>query len=199
VPASRSQLALYLAIAVAVIVLGARTLRTSASEDAAASAASSRPAVRLVRPDGGQAVVVVHVVGAVRRAGVYRMRAGARVQDAVRRAGGARRAADLGAINLAARVADGQQIVVPVAAAAGTGAAAPAAAAPAPAAPSGPLNLNTATAEQLDQLDGIGPATASKILAWRREHGGFRTVDDLAQVPGIGPKRLAALRPHVTA
>jgi competence protein ComEA len=106
----------------------------------------------------------------------------------------ARAGADLNAINLAAKVSDGQQVVVPrrgTAAAPASGAAAPGG----PAAP--PVSLNSATAEQLDTLDGVGPATAAKILDWRRQHGGFRSVDDLGEIPGIGPKRLAALRGKV--
>jgi competence protein ComEA len=131
------------------------------------------------------------------------MASGARVRDAVERAGGARTAADLNAINLAARVVDGQQVVVPrrvpaAAHAAGTnGAASDGGQAEAAATAAAPISLNTASAEQLDTLEGVGPATAAKILAWRREHGGFRSVEDLGQVPGIGPKRLAALRPRV--
>ena len=101
---------------------------------------------------------------------------------------------DLNAINLAAKVADGQQVVVPRRGAAGVAAGGGAV----PGAPaSAPVNLNSATAEQLDTLDGVGPATATKILEWRQAHGGFRSVEDLAQVPGIGPKKLAALKPKV--
>jgi competence protein ComEA len=144
--------------------------------------------------------VIVDVVGAVRRPGVYTLRVGQRVQDAVRLAGGARRGADLQAINLAAKVADGQQIVVPrrgavasAAASAGGGVAAGGTGGPA----AGPVNLNTATLEQLDTLDGVGPATAQKILQYRQQHGGFGSVDDLTQIPGIGPKKLEALRSQV--
>jgi competence protein ComEA len=201
-PEIRPQLALYLAAALAVVVLGARMLRHDAAQRASASGGDGRAAaVHIVH--AGAADAIVHVVGAVRRSGVYRLAAGSRVQEAVRRAGGPRHDADLDAINLAARVADGQQIVVPARSAASSAVAA-AAIAGADASGSGgiaagPINLNTATADQLDRLDGVGPATAAKILAWRLEHGGFRSVDDLAQVPGIGPKRLAALRPHVSA
>jgi competence protein ComEA len=144
---------------------------------------------------GGRSAVV-HVAGAVRRPGVYQLGPGARVQDAVRRAGGPRRGADLDAVNLAARVADGQQIVVPRTAAA----TAPVAAGGDPGAgtaPSAPVSLGSATLDQLQTLDGVGPATAQKIVAYRTEHGGFRSVDDLANVPGIGPKKLAAIKPHV--
>jgi competence protein ComEA len=141
------------------------------------------------------------VAGAVRTPGVYRLRDGERVQDAVRRAGGPRAGADLNAINLAAKVADGQQVVVPRRGAAGaaalSGAGAGAGAGEPGSAPQAPVSLNSATAEQLDTLDGVGPATASKILEYRRQHGGFRSIDDLGEIPGIGPKRLAALRGKV--
>ena len=131
---------------------------------------------------------------------MYRLPAGARVRDAVERAGGARASGDVNAINLAAKVADGQQIVVPSRARGGAPAAASApagGAAAAGAAPGPPISLNSATAEQLDTLDGVGPATAQKIIAWRTQHGGFRSVADLGQVPGIGPKKLAALKDRV--
>jgi competence protein ComEA len=152
---------------------------------------------------------VVHVVGAVRRPGVYRLRLGQRVEDAIRRAGGARESTDLQAINLAAKIADGQQVVVPrrAAAAAGGGGAAAGGGGPGGAAggggaagtaPSAPINLNSATAEQLDTLDGVGPATAQKILEYRTQHGGFSSIDDLAQISGIGPKKLEALKAQVT-
>ena len=140
--------------------------------------------------EGGRPVVV-HVAGAVRRPGVYRMRPSARVDDAVGRAGGATRRADLSQVNLAAKVEDGRQVLVPRRARAG------ALAVPAETAPNVPLNLNTATLEQLDELDGIGPATAQSILEYREEHGGFGSVEELGQVPGIGDVRLASLREQV--
>ena len=203
---SRSQLLAYAAAAIVVAVLGVRYMhgQQGSGGGPAGTASSTRdgapaPTVRIGRAGGGSALV--HVAGAVRRPGVYRLRSGARIQDAVRRAGGARPRGDLNAINLAAKVADGQQVVVPPRAPAGAtpaGAAAPATAAAGVAtAPAAPVSLNSATAEQLDTLDGVGPVTAQKIIAWREEHGGFRSVDDLGQVPGIGPKRLAALRDHV--
>jgi competence protein ComEA len=148
---------------------------------------------RTVTFSSGGRSAVVHVAGAVRRPGVYELAAGARVQDAVRRAGGPRRGADVDAVNLAARVADGQQIVVPSAAPGSSPGTAGAAGAP----PSAPISLGSATLEQLETLDGVGPATAQKIVAYRTEHGGFRAVEDLANVPGIGPKKLAAIKPHV--
>jgi competence protein ComEA len=138
------------------------------------------------------AALVVHVVGSVRRPGLYRLREGSRIADAVRRAGGATRRADLSLINLAAPVADGLQVVVPRRApAAGTDAAGETGSAQAP---SGPVHLNTATLEQLDELPGVGPSTAQKILDFRQEHGAFTSVDELDAVPGIGPARLEQLR-----
>jgi competence protein ComEA len=135
------------------------------------------------------AKVVVHVVGAVRRPGLYALRDGARIADAVRRAGGTTRKADLESINLAAPVEDGLQVVVPrrqPPAAPGTAAAGEPA--------SGPIHLNTASLEQLDTLPGVGPVTAQKILDWRQSHGAFTSVDDLDAIPGIGPARLEQLR-----
>jgi competence protein ComEA len=134
---------------------------------------------------------VVYVVGAVRRPGLYRLPSGSRVADAVARAGGVTRRADPAALNLAAPVADGEQVLVParlpraVAAAQG---------APVPGVPAGPIQLSSATADQLDSLPGIGPATAQKILDYRAEHGAFRSVDELDDVPGIGPTRVEQLR-----
>jgi len=178
----------------------------AASAAPGSSGSAGTAAVRVSRPPAQASVV--HVAGAVRRPGVYRLPAGARVQEAVRRAGGARQGANVNGINLAAKVVDGQQVVVPSrtpsgsdgpAAAAGAPAegSGPAGAAAAGVAPGPPISLNNATAEQLDTLDGVGPATAQKIIAWRTQHGGFRSVADLGQVPGIGPKKLAALRDRV--
>jgi competence protein ComEA len=149
-------------------------------------------AIRVEDAASGGGAVMVHVAGAVRRPGVYRMRPEARVDDAVGRAGGATRRADLSQVNLAAKVEDGRQVLVPEkvrATSAGT--------ATAPTQPGVPLNLNTATLEQLDELDGIGPATAQNILDYREEHGGFGSVEELGEVPGIGDIRLASLREQV--
>jgi competence protein ComEA len=200
---SRSQLVAYALAALVVAVLGVRYMQGQARGSGAPVASTPAPApgsasaaVRLEpRP---ATVALVHVAGAVRTPGVYRLRDGERVQDAVRRAGGPRAGADLNAINLAAKVADGQQVVVPRrGAAALSGAGAGAGAGEPGSAPQAPVSLNSATAEQLDTLDGVGPATASKILEYRRQHGGFRSIDDLGEIPGIGPKRLAALRGKV--
>jgi len=136
-------------------------------------------------------MVVVHVVGAVRRPGLYRLPDGRRIADAIARAGGATRRADQTAVNLAAPIADGQQIVVPARA---SPAAPGAAAAAGPAASAGPVHLNTATLEQLDALPGVGPVTAQKILDYRQAHGAFASVDELDAISGIGPSRLENLR-----
>jgi competence protein ComEA len=141
-------------------------------------------------------VLVVHVVGEVRRPGLYRLREGARIADALRRAGGARPRADLAALNLAAPLVDGVQVLVPARLA--PGAHAPPAAAGENETPSGPISLSSATVEELDELPGVGPITAQKIVDYRTEHGPFASVDDLDAVPGIGPTRIEQLRDLVT-
>jgi competence protein ComEA len=203
---SRPQLVAYALAALVVVVLGVRFMQGQARGSAAPGPAPSAPgpgsgstagpgSVRLEpRP---ATVALVHVAGAVRSPGVYRLRDGERVQDAVRRAGGPRAGADLNALNLAAKVADGQQVVVPRRGTAGAAGVAGAGTGEPGGPPQAPISLNSATAEQLDTLDGVGPATASKILEYRRQHGGFRSIDDLGEIPGIGPKRLAALRGKV--
>jgi competence protein ComEA len=141
-------------------------------------------AVGPAAPAGGAARLVVDVVGAVRRPGVYRLRRGARVQDAVARAGGVTPRADPVAVNLAAPLVDGEQVVVAVRGASGASGSSG----------SAPVSLSTATAEQLDALPGIGPVTAQKIVDFRQQHGGFSSVDDLDAIPGFGPARLANLK-----
>jgi competence protein ComEA len=138
-------------------------------------------------------VVVVDVVGAVRRPGLYRLEQGDRIADAVGRAGGATAQADLALINLAAPLADGEQVVVPKRGAAAP-AGAPSAGGSAAVPSSGPVHLSTATLEQLDSLPGIGPVTAQKILDYRQKQGAFTSVDELDAVPGIGPARLDQLK-----
>jgi competence protein ComEA len=165
------------------------------------------PARESPPPRTGGSRIYVHVAGAVRHPGLYRVLAGARAGAAVDRAGGAIPGANLTGVNLAARLRDGQQIVVPKRGEVGEGAAAPAGAgapgsaaggsASATGAPGAPISLSTATAEQLDALDGIGPALAKRILDYRASHGSFHSVEELNQVAGIGEKRLAALRTSV--
>jgi competence protein ComEA len=146
-------------------------------------------------------VLVVHVVGAVRRPGLLRLREGSRVADAVARAGGATGKAYLAGLNLAAPLVDGIQVVVPTRAVGGAGGAGSGGGVPAPGAAgelSPTLSLATATAEELDELPGVGPVTAQTIIDYRTEHGPFRSVDDLDAVPGIGPTRVEQLRELVT-
>lgn len=146
-------------------------------------------------PDGE---IVVHVAGAAVHPGLYRLPARARVADALDAAGGPAAEADLDALNLATRLTDGERIYIPrkgeVAAGLVPDAGAPAGAA---GAAGGPVDLNAATAAQLVALPGIGPATAEAIVSYRREHGPFRSVDQLLEVRGIGPAKLAALRDKV--
>ena len=138
-------------------------------------------------------LLVIDVAGAVRRPGLYRLRSGSRIDDAIAVAGGPAPKAQLDTVNLAAPIADGEQVVVP-----GRGAAGAAAAAASPPAagssPTAPLDLNTATLEQLEALPGIGPVTAQKILDYRQAHGAFHAVTELQGVPGIGPAHMAQLK-----
>ncbi len=134
---------------------------------------------------------LVHVAGEVRRPGVYRVAPNARVLAAVRAAGGPTPRAHLAGLNLAAIVQDGQQVVIPHRVAEGPAGAAGSAAG------SGPLSLGSATVEQLEGIDGIGPTLAGRIVEWRSQHGGFASVEQLLEVPGIGDGRLEALRAEV--
>ena len=175
--------------AVAVLALGWRTVHQPGPPRASYAATTTTAAAEPTDAAGLQ-VVVVDVVGAVRRPGVYRLAGGARVQDAVRRAGIAA-GADLAGLNLAERLADGEQVVVPRRGqpppATGGGATGVTAI----------VHLNSATLEQLETLDGIGPSLAQRIIDYRTAHGGFRSLGDLDQVSGIGPARMAALHGHV--
>jgi competence protein ComEA len=189
---SRSTVVVWVLAAVLAVVAGARLL---GGDD------QPPPAPVRLAPEGGRenAHIYVHVAGAVRRPGLMTMAAGSRVADALQRAGGPGPRADLTAVNLAARVADGQQIVVPRAggASAPNGFASGAAASTpggAPGAGVTGIHLSTATVEQLDGVDGIGPTLAQRIIEYRDAHGGFRSLAELAQVDGIGEKRLATLR-----
>ena len=140
--------------------------------------------------------VVVHIVGQVRKPGVVRLMAGARVQQALTAAGGALRTADLDRVNLARLVVDGEQILVPrpgeanVALGGGT--------APVGGGSTGALvDLNSAALPELDSLPGVGPVLAQRILDWRTENGRFTSIDELGEVSGIGDAVLTQLRPRV--
>ncbi len=182
---SRSQLLVYAVIAVAVIVIGARWIRSSGPGPAGRAELSF--AADSDHEAGGTQDVVVHVAGAVGRPGVYRLPAGSRVTDAVRRAGGFAHGASEDAINLAARLSDGQQVVVP-------GPGAGTAASGAAGGQAGPISLGSATVEQLDEVEGIGPVTAQKIIEFRDQHGGLSSIDQLDEVDGIGPATMRTLR-----
>ncbi|PYI37956.1 competence protein ComEA [Arthrobacter psychrolactophilus] len=173
------------------------------------SSATPLPASAAALPRPSVASVVVHVVGAVKNPGVYTVTQGSRVFQAIAAAGGALPSAGLSAVNLAATVSDGSQIYLPT--------QDEAAALPAPGARADPssgegggagsggaaiapglINLNTATAAELETLPGVGPVLAQRIVAWRTDHGAFSSVDGLSAVTGIGPKLLAGLRESVT-
>jgi competence protein ComEA len=184
---TRSQALLGAALLIAALFLGGRFfVGTGTAKVEGASPAGGE--IEVVAP----ARLVVHVVGAVRRPGLYRLKHGARIADAVRRAGGATRRADLSLVNLAAQISDGTQVVVPRRVVAE--AAPPEGPGEAPAPTTGPVRLNTATLEQLDALPGVGPVTAQKILDYRQEHGAFSSIEDLDAIPGIGSARLEQLR-----
>jgi competence protein ComEA len=189
---SRSQIFVYGALAVAVLLVGARAIRSEgggSAQAAGAGFATGRDDAGTFELSGGGPDLVVDVTGAVQRPGVYRLPTGARVTDAVERAGGATARAALEAINLAARLSDGQQVLVPELGPGGaTAATIPGAA------EEGPISLGSATVEQLETIDGIGPVTAGDVVEFRDEHGGLSSIDQLDQVPGIGPATMEALR-----
>ena len=171
---------------VLVFFAGPRLLHHGGSAHAVAPPlrVASRPA-----RSGSASALVVDVSGAVRRPGLEHLPRGSRVADAIAAAGGATARADVGAVNLAAPLADGLQVVVPA-----RGAGGAAAGGGGPPSPTAPVDLNSATAEQLDALPGIGPSTAEKIVAYREAHGAFRSLEELDGVPGIGAGKIAQLK-----
>lgn len=179
----------YVAAAVALALVAWRVAGGQGGGGGQPAPAAASVAVDAAAPDAARGLV--HVAGAVRRPGVYPVAPGARVIAVIRRAGGPTRRADMSALNLAAPVQDGQQVLVPARAAAVPGASAGATAA------GGPVSLSSADAAALDGLDGIGPTIAARIVEWRTAHGGFASVDQLLEVPGIGPARLESLRSQV--
>lgn len=164
------------AVAVLAVVLGVRHFAGAQTQ------ASSFAPIRATTPARAARRIVVDVAGAVRHPGLYRLAPGTRIADAVAIAGGATHKADLISVNLAAPLADGEQVIV-----GGANSSSPAV-----------VDLNSASAEQLDALPGIGPQTAEKIVAFRQAHGPFHSLDELDAVPGIGPSRIAQLKGLVT-
>jgi len=183
-PISRRGALLAAAVLLVVLVLADRLLL---------GAGAAQPAQMLPPPAAlttVEARLIVDVVGGVRRPGLYRLALGARVADALARAGGLTPKADRTLVNLAAPLADGEQVIVPLRVAGGAGSSGGSSSA----APAGPVHLNVATLEQLDALPGVGPVTAQKILDYRDKHGAFGSVDELDAISGIGPARLDQLR-----
>lgn len=207
----RLRLAAYAVAGVLVLVAGARYL-----EGRKAEPAEPPPTVALDGAEGEQGAgggasddLYVHVAGAVRDEGLYRVPSGSRVGAAVERAGGLERRAELAGVNLAAQLQDGQQVVVPKRGATGAQSAAAGSAAPAASgssaspSPSGtaaaPISLASATPEQLDAgVEGIGPTLAARIVEFREQNGGFESIEQLREVDGIGEARFAALREAVS-
>lgn len=196
----------------ALLAPGGSTSIVGASPSAAPSDASLPPAVGDAGGAPSEAAVIVHVLGSVREPGIVEVRLGDRVVDAIAAAGGAREDADLGGVNLARALVDGEQVYVPavgeVVAGAGVGAGGAGSAvgggvsggggASAGGQAGGLVNLNSADAAALESLPGVGPALAARIIAWRDENGPFRAVDELLAVSGIGEKTLAGFRDQVT-
>ena len=180
------------AVPVAAPTVGA----SAAAGTSSAVSAEVSPPADVATSRAGQAAIVVDVAGKVRRPGLYRMGPGARVDDAVRAAGGALPGVDLAGLNLAALLVDGQQVAVGVAAAPAAGGVT--GGGMSPGATAGPVHLNSATLEQLQALPGVGPVLAQHIVDFRSAHGGFTSVAQLNDVPGIGDAKFAALKASVS-
>jgi competence protein ComEA len=211
---SRRQIIAYVAVAAVVVAVGVRYVvlpRQAGPSEAQAVvlAPVSAPASPAAAESAGTAAspapdLVVYVCGAVRSPGVVRLPAGARVTDALGLAGGPTARAELAAVNLAAPVTDGQQIMVPergapaVASAPGGSSSGALGAAPAGSTTGALVNINTASLEELDTLDGVGPSTAQKIVDYRTANGGFKTIEEIKEVPGIGDAKFAAMQASIT-
>jgi competence protein ComEA len=188
---SRAQIAVFAGIGVVLLLLAVKALGSGAAGSAGSPddgiSISEQPAGGVGAPASAGGLIV-HVAGAVADPGVYRLPAGARVTDALKEAGGPTDKADQNRINLAAMLADGQQVVVP--------SKVPASGVPAIAAGAteeGPISLGTATEADLETIDGIGPVTAADIIEYRDANGGVGSIEQLDEVPGIGPATIAAL------
>jgi competence protein ComEA len=213
----RRHLIAYIAAAAVLVVIAARFVGRGGSEPvpsismaapASASPAGGRPRL------APKPLIWIDVAGAVRRPGLYSLPDGARVAAALERAGGVRSRANRAAVNLAAKLSDGQQIFVPMRGAAGsaTGGASTSGGASGSGASGSDtsgaaggsasggmrISLSNATQAQLEELDGIGPSLAQRIIQYREQHGGFRSIDQLQEVSGIGAKRFAALKDSIS-
>jgi competence protein ComEA len=198
------RVAAYAALAAVLLLVGWNSLRSEGGPEPGSTAAAgpsapaepNEPSGSGLQINSGTRRIVVDVSGAVKRPGVYGFRHGERVIDAIRRAGGTTRDAVPGAINRAALLADGQQVVVPSgsAAAAAPGTDGAVAGAAEGAEPDAPISLGTATQAELEEIEGIGPVTAQSILEFRDSRGGISSIDELDQVSGIGPVTMEALR-----
>ncbi|MGI8726757.1 MAG: SLBB domain-containing protein [Solirubrobacterales bacterium] len=184
---STLQLVLYAAIAAVLLLLVVRA--SSEAGTGGGGSAELKVSEGPRQPAGGSAGsagdAVVHVAGAVAKPGVYRMPLGSRVADAIERAGGVTSEGEADAINLAARIVDGQQVVVPESAPGGAVASAGAG--------DGPISLGSATEADLEEIDGIGPVTAANIIEFRDQNGGISSIEDLDQISGIGPATIDSL------
>jgi competence protein ComEA len=196
-PFTRRQALTGAVVVLVVLAVGGRLLLRP---DAHADALPVEPvvAVETTTESAPAAQVVVHVVGAVRSPGLYRLDEGSRVADALALAGGTVPKADLAAVNLAAQLVDGTQVVVPKTGPRGQPSSAAVSGAAGAPAQAGPIRLNSATLEELQEIPGVGPVTAQRIVEFREQNGPFRSVDELDAVPGIGPKRLEQMRELVT-
>ncbi len=200
------RLAAYAVAAVLLAVAGVRYMEKRSADAGGGGAppiALDGAAERGSRPEakrGSVRRIYVHVAGAVRRPGLFRVPAGARTAAAIARAGGLSRKADVALVNLAAPLQDGQQVLVPEAgtaaspaAAAGSGTGGVTGSPVAGGLPAAPISLSSATPEQLDTLDGIGPTLSERIIEYREANGGFRSLEELREVDGIGDKRFESL------
>ncbi|MBN8869784.1 MAG: helix-hairpin-helix domain-containing protein [Solirubrobacterales bacterium] len=211
-PRINGQLLVYLAVGAVLVLVGLNSIHGEKSKSeafgagAGSAAGASDPgddgggtstAEGSFQVSGGSRKLIVDVAGAVRKPGVYRFGQGARVIDAIARAGGVTKQAMVGAINRAATLSDGQQVVVP----SGVGASMASSSRSGATAGAGlqaPVSLGTATQEQLEEIEGIGPVTAQKILEFRDSQGGLGSVDELDQISGIGPATMESLRAALT-
>lgn len=188
---NRQQLIIWVVAGLVIAVVGGKYLLALRGGGEPPVATYAVATVGLEREE--KKLIKVHVVGAVARPGLYDLQHGARVADAVQLAGGPSPTADLSRVNLAARLADGEQLVVPDMNATVTAGAAGGAGASG----GGLINLNSASADELTELDGIGPKTAAKIINYRDEKGGFDDIEELMDVPGIGPAKFEQIKDKV--